>query len=120
MSTLLKEEIRIEDVENKSEEELSESCKIQMQNIPERILHLMVVKMRNQDWNASGLLPFSAVDTILSNQELSLAAYQPGLGKKFEDEDNPGFINYEQLIWFEFSHFGYFSDLFLVSQWQVS
>ena len=94
----------MKDIENKEEETLSDVCRNRMQIITKRRLHLLLAEMKSQDKNATGLLPVSAVHNILAKQEPSLAACLPRLGKKFEDKDNPGYINYEQIILYAKSH----------------
>ena len=88
----------MEDVDNTKEEELSDFCRTRMQKISKRTLSLLLVKMRNQDKDSNGLLHFSYINSLILKSELLIAPCLLLLNEKFEDEENPGFTNYEYLV----------------------
>ena len=71
---------------------------LRMQKISESTLNRMLVMIRNLDKDSHGMLHFSDINDIIKKFELPIVSSLQVLNKKFENEANPGFSNYEQLV----------------------
>ena len=69
-----------------------------MQNISDKTLHLILLEMRKEDKDSNKMLHFSAINRIIQKFELPISPCLTVMNKKFEDEANPGFTNYEHFV----------------------
>ena len=89
-----------EEVDYVNEDELSAFCSIRMRKISERTLNIMLMEMRKLDRDRERIIHPSTLDNLVQKYKLPITPCLTRLKQKFEDENYPGYTNYEDVIRF--------------------
>ena len=71
-----------------------------MRKISERTLNIMLMEMRKLDRDRERIIHPSTLDNLVQKYKLPITPCLTRLKQKFEDENYPGYTNYEDVIRF--------------------
>ena len=80
------------------DDKLSEFCVIRMRKISDRTLNIMLMEMRKIDRDRERIIHPSTLDKLVQKYKLPITPCLTRLKEKFEDENYPGFTNYEEVV----------------------